>query len=209
MSISTYAELKTAVANWLEDDNLTDRIPEFIALAEFDASNTLRVRLMESRDTSITTVAGTEFYTLPTTFLEARFVQFNRNPVRRMKYRTPEQYITEKASTTTGDSQVFTIIGSEIGFRPIPSAAWTVEISMYSRLAPLSDSNTTNWFTDNAPQILLYGALYHASIYLVDNERVAAFHTVFNQMIGKWNDSEQSGRFSGSHKSMRTATGNP
>lgn len=34
MSISTYAELKTAVANWLEDSTLTARVPEFIALAQ-------------------------------------------------------------------------------------------------------------------------------------------------------------------------------
>ena len=34
MAIGTYAELQTAVANWLDRDDLTDRIPEFIALAE-------------------------------------------------------------------------------------------------------------------------------------------------------------------------------
>jgi hypothetical protein len=34
MSITTYAELKTAVANWLARADLTDRIPEFILMAE-------------------------------------------------------------------------------------------------------------------------------------------------------------------------------
>jgi len=34
MAISTYSELKTAVANWLDRSDLTDVIPDFITLAE-------------------------------------------------------------------------------------------------------------------------------------------------------------------------------
>jgi len=34
MAIGTYAELQTAVANWLDRSDLTDRIQEFIDLAE-------------------------------------------------------------------------------------------------------------------------------------------------------------------------------
>ena len=34
MSISTYSELKTAVANFLARTDLTDQIPDFIQLAE-------------------------------------------------------------------------------------------------------------------------------------------------------------------------------
>ena len=30
MAIGTFAELKTAAANWLDRSDLTDRIPEFI-----------------------------------------------------------------------------------------------------------------------------------------------------------------------------------
>ena len=42
MAISNYTELKTAVANWLDRDDLTDRIPEFIALAESRFNRLLR-----------------------------------------------------------------------------------------------------------------------------------------------------------------------
>ena len=48
MAISNYTELKTAVANWLDRDDLTDRIPEFIALAESRFNRLLRIRAMES-----------------------------------------------------------------------------------------------------------------------------------------------------------------
>ena len=202
MSISNYSELKQAVANWLERDDLTNRIPEFIELAEYDAAAKLRVREMEAQDTTINTVAGTEFYDLPARYLETRSVHLDRNPLRTLKYVSPEQYKKDYSSTSNGEPKVFTIIGTQIGFRPVPDSADNVQLD------PLNTGSETNWYTDNAPQILLYGALYHASIYLVDNERVAAFKAIFEQMIDQFNDSEAGGRWSGSHKSIRT-TSNP
>ena len=65
MSITNYTELKTAVANFLARSDLTDRIPEFISLAEGRLSRELETRSQELRH-DITLVSGTEFYTLPT-----------------------------------------------------------------------------------------------------------------------------------------------
>jgi len=53
MAISTFAELKTAAANWLDRSDLTDRIPEFIALAEARFNRILRIRAMETVSTAI------------------------------------------------------------------------------------------------------------------------------------------------------------
>ena len=65
MAISTYSELQTAVANWLDRDDLTARIPEFIVLAEARYNRELRIRGMETI-VDISTVAGTRSYALPT-----------------------------------------------------------------------------------------------------------------------------------------------
>ena len=59
MAIGTYAELQTAVANWLDRDDLTDRIPEFIALAEAKMNRNQRISLMDNVRTAITMAAGT------------------------------------------------------------------------------------------------------------------------------------------------------
>ena len=37
MAISTYAELKTSIANWLDRSDLTDVIPDFIASISMSA----------------------------------------------------------------------------------------------------------------------------------------------------------------------------
>ncbi len=42
MAISTYAELQTATANWLDRTDLSSRIPEFIDLAEATFNRTIR-----------------------------------------------------------------------------------------------------------------------------------------------------------------------
>jgi len=54
MAIGNYSELNTAVANWLNRDDLTDRIPEFIVLAEARFNRVLRIRAMEGLYTANT-----------------------------------------------------------------------------------------------------------------------------------------------------------
>ncbi len=69
MSVDNYGELKTAIANWAERDDLTSRIPEFIALAEDRIALDLRVRPME---TSADITISAQTAALPTGFLGVR-----------------------------------------------------------------------------------------------------------------------------------------
>jgi predicted PurR-regulated permease PerM len=69
MAIGTYAELQTAVANWLDRGDLTERIKEFIGLAEARMNRVLRLQLMVNIDTTTlggaaALVAGTRDYAL-------------------------------------------------------------------------------------------------------------------------------------------------
>ena len=64
MALTTYSELKTAIANWLDRSDLDDRIPEFIQLAEARHRRDFKIRRMETRVTA-NTIADTEYYSLP------------------------------------------------------------------------------------------------------------------------------------------------
>ena len=68
MAIGTYAELQTAVANWLDRDDLTARIPEFIALAEAKMNSNLRISLMENVSTALIMSGGVRDYSLHSGF---------------------------------------------------------------------------------------------------------------------------------------------
>jgi len=82
MAINTYATLQTAVANWLDRSDLTDRIPEFIALAEARMNRVLRLAIMLNVDETTlggatALVAGTRDYALPSGYLQ--MVDFHKN----------------------------------------------------------------------------------------------------------------------------------
>jgi hypothetical protein len=79
MSISTYAELQTAVANFLARSDLTAQIPDFIALAEGRMSRELETRSQEKRATA-TLTTGDEFIALPTDMREIREVKLKHKP---------------------------------------------------------------------------------------------------------------------------------
>ena len=78
MAINTYATLQTAVANWLDRSDLTDRIPEFIDLAEARINRALRIRLMESVSV-ISLVGGTKRYAIPSDYLQLRTIKFTKS----------------------------------------------------------------------------------------------------------------------------------
>jgi len=209
VSISTYAELQTAVTNWLDRSDIsTARVQEFIILAEARIGRKLRVRGVEERSTTAM-VIDQEYYSLPSDFLEMRNIQINTNPLKRLVYLTPQQMDFQFATTTKGTPQAFTIIGEEFQLKPIPDSTDTVEIAYFKKLTALSDSNTTNWLTSNAPDLLLYGSLIEAEAYLVDDPRIAIWKAAFDLSMNEWNLQEEKGRYSGSVLTVRTGTGNP
>jgi hypothetical protein len=81
----TYAELKSAIADFLNRQDLTSVIPTFIQLAEASINRTVRHRRMLSRATATLT---SQFTDLPDDFLEAKNIQLNSNPV------TPLSFVT-------------------------------------------------------------------------------------------------------------------
>lgn len=65
MALTTYTELKTSIADWLNRTDLTSTIPDFISLAEAQIERQLRTRQMLTR-TTLTIDA--EFESTPTDF---------------------------------------------------------------------------------------------------------------------------------------------
>ena len=68
MAITTYAELKTAIADFLNRDDLTSVSADFITLAEADINRRVRHWRMEKRSTA---QLDTQYSAMPADFLEA------------------------------------------------------------------------------------------------------------------------------------------
>lgn len=66
---------------------------------------------------------------------------------------------------------------------PTPVAALDAELAYYERPEPLSDVNQTNWTTQYAPQLLLYGTLLEAQPFLKRSDRTAEFQAGFDRAV--------------------------
>jgi hypothetical protein len=197
MAISNYTELKTAVANWLDRDDLTDRIPEFIALAEARFNRVLRIRAMESKQTA-STVAGQQNLALPARFVQMRNVQINTSPVTPMQYVTPEIFDRLYGGSSSGTPKFYTVIANELQLGPTPDSVQTIEMLFYETFTALSDAAPTNWVITNAPDVYLYGALMEAEPFIMNDARVQLWSTAFMSAINSIQEQDNKDRHSGS-----------
>ena len=208
MAISNYTELKTAVANWLDRDDLTDRIPEFIALAESRFNRLLRIRAMESKQTA-STVAGQQNLALPSRFIQMRNLQINTSPVTPMQYVTPEIFDRLYGGSSNGTPKFYTIIANELQLGPTPDTVQTIEMLFYERFENLSATVTTNWMITNAPDIYLYGAMLEAEPFIMNDPRVQLWATAFQQAIKDLQEQDNRDRHSGSALRVMNTSGYP
>ena len=206
MAIGTYAELKTAVANWLDRDDLTDRIPEFIALAEARMNRVLRLRMMESKYTA-STVASQRNYALPTGYIQMRNFQINTSPVTPLQYVSPEIYDRLWGGSTGGTPQFYTIITNEIQLGPVPGSVLTLEMLFYKKITALSGTNTTEQMLTDNPDIYLYGALLEAEPFIMNDERMGLWAKGFEQAVINLQEQDNKDRHSGSALRVMNTSG--
>ena len=67
------------------------------------------------------------------------------------------------------------------------SASWTpsgVTVSANSLAPPIEIGGPAqNWYTENAPEVLLYGALLEAKPFIMDDARIPVWQTFFNEAV--------------------------
>jgi len=213
MAIGTYAELQTAVANWLDRDDLTLRIPEFIALAEAKMNRDLRISLMENVSTAITMVAGTRDYDLPTGFTGMKEFHLTTSPIVALSYITPEMMNRMWAGSNKGKPQAFTLF-SDAGTRkvkigPAPDSAYTTSMLYLKKIDNLSVANPTETMLTENPDVYLYGALLEAEPFLMNDARIQIWAGLLQQVAKDLQDRDIFDRHSGSALRVMNTTGYP
>ena len=209
MAIGTYAQLKTAAANWLDRSDLTDRIPEFIALAEARFNRELRTRDMETVSTAISTVAGTREYSLPTGFVQMKEFHLSTDPLTPLAYITPEMMTRLWAGSAQAKPQVFTIIADNVRLGPAPDAVYTTSMLYYKTFTALSDSATTNEMLTNNPDVYLYGTLLEAEPFIMNDQRIQVWLGAFDRAVASIQNQDNKDRHSGSNLRVMSASGTP
>lgn len=196
MALTNYGELKTAVANLLNREDLTANIPDFIhiTISMINRDTKFRNRMMEaSTDLSFTS----NEVTLPSDFLEARTAVFLSSPRVRLEYVAPPQFEQTYTTDTSGTPQQFTILGTNLKVGPFPGTGVNLRLSYIQKIPAFTSDASTNWVLDSHPDVLLYGACVGACPFLGDDERLQTFFGLYDRAAAELAGMDSRARWNG------------
>jgi len=205
MAFTSYTTLKSTIADYLARSDLTSQIPDFITLAENRLRRDLRIRQMLKYVTT-NTVAGDGTVALPSDFLAMRDLHIETNPVSVIEYQSPSNFFRNARTTDSGLPTMYTVLATEFKFAPVPDSAYTLHMLYYAAPTYLSSTNSSNAFLANCPDLLLYAALGEAEPYLMNDERLQTWASLYDRGLTSLSSSDESGEFASSPLSISLAT---
>lgn len=203
MSITTHAELLTAVADYLgaRGTDLSSVDDDFVLLCEARLnygnkdpdprlqSPALRCRRMEQRATA--TATG-EYVQLPTDYLAMKSLKLTgTTPPRQLKAMPKDNFDTLLDTSVGGTPVWYEVINNEIRLAPIPTSS-ALEI-LYYKYIPALVSNDPNWLLTAHPGVYLYGTLLEAAIYIKENNDIERFGREFSSLVTALNEADEDG----------------
>lgn len=200
MSISTYAELQTAISNWSGRADLTSRAPEFIALAEAKINRLLATRDMETKDAAFS-ITG-EYVAVPTGFGAVREFYLNTNPKQILQL-MPGDTQTQTFGSDSGKPRYYEVVGSNFRFGPVPDGTYSATLIYSKTIAALSGSNTTNWLLTAYPDIYLYGSLLELSFYLKNHAHAGVWKEAYYGCIDELKNYNAQSKWGGNSMAVR------
>lgn len=177
MAIETYQDLLDSLGGWLMRDDLAAVLPDFVALAEADMNQRLRLRAMLKRSTA--TLSGDGYETLPADFLGLWRLTLDGEEMRF----APTSRMAGYTEGYRGLSPLyFSIVGEQIQVAPTgPQPGGVLEMTYYAKVPALSADAPSNAILRASPALYLYGALLQSAPYLQDDQRAATWGALYNQ----------------------------
>ena len=206
MAITTYGELQTAIANWLQRSDLTSRLPEFIALAEDRVAHDLRIREMETTS-DVTITASTTTTALPTNFLGLRRMYLNVSGAPRIDYYPPEAFWKIYDSANSGRPIRVTIEAGNFVWGPTPDSSYTAKALCWIKPTAWSATSDTNSILTNHTGLYLYGSLLEAALYLEDDAAAMKYAMRYQEEVERVKRSDRKDRYPAGQKSSRSEVG--
>jgi len=205
MAFTSYSTLKTKIGEYLARTDLDSQIPDFIRLAEERLRRDLRIRQMLKVATA-NTVADDATVSLPSDFLAMKDLHIDATPVRVLQFQNTSNFFRNARVTDKGVPTMYTLLGSEFQFAPKPDKAYTLRMVYYHKPDFLSDSNASNLFLANCPDLLLYGALAEAEPYLMNDERIQTWASLYDRGLASLRASDDDSEYPSSPMSITIST---
>lgn len=201
MAITTYDELKAAIADFLNRDDLVSVIPTFISLAEAQMQREVRHYKMMQRATA---PIDSRYTAVPGNWLETiRFHVVGDQSYRIENTSMDDILQLRTANPTAGRPTHYSHIGDQLEVYPTPDGTYTSELLYYEKIPALSDSNTTNWLLQDAPDAYLYGSLLQSAPYLREDTRSQVWTPLYAGAVASLNNQSEKARYGSAGMRMR------
>lgn len=202
----TFGSLQTDIQSYLERGTVLDQVvfqqlPSLINLAERRISRELKVLGFVVAAT-FTMQPNLAVYAKPDRWRKLISINvggsvaspITRNPVFPRSYEYIRQYWPDDTQTNTtvygtpGPPKFYAEYNYQnIIVAPTPDAAYPAEIVYYEEPALLDATNTTNWITQYAPNLLLYSTLLECTPFLKSDERIGTWTTMYERAAATLN----------------------
>ena len=195
----TFTTLQQDVRRYLErgttyasDPVVFEQIPRLINLAERRIARELKIQGF------INVVAGTlqtgvSVYNKPDRWRDTVSINIgtgSQNNTRKILFSRVYEYMLSYWPDRTATEEP--IFYSDYDFShwliaPTPDADYPFEILYYELPPLLDDAVQTNWLTEYAPQLLLYGTLLEATPFLKNDERMPVWQSMYDRAAAMLN----------------------
>ena len=205
MPITTYTDLKTSIASWLNRDDLTSVIPDFISLAEAGINRDLRhYKMIERADATL----DSRYVQMPADWMETVRFSITSGDTYRLELVSRDDMLEyrQKTANASGRPRFYANIGDTIEVFPTPDADYTMQLQYYAKTPALSDSNASNWLLLDAPDVYLYGTLIQSAPYLQDDARTQTWAALYAAALQSLQKASDDTRFAGSGLRMRVTS---
>lgn len=208
MAIDTYAKLQSAISDELNRNDLLATVTAYssgpidgaikrsIENCELRLNRTLRVRQMET-STTMTLVAATSVYSLPSDFIQARLAYVDAQPITLIEQTTLENLFAQYPNSATSKPQKMAIVGATLQLRPIPDSAYSVPLYYYAQPAALSDTQTTNTLFAISPDLYLYGSCLELTRFLGEDARLQVWKGFYDEAVRLITEDSNAAKWSG------------
>lgn len=195
----TFTTLQEDVRRYLErgssyasDPVVYDQIPRLINLAERRIARELKIQGFINVVTG-TLQAGVSVYAKPDRWRDTVSINIgtgvNNNTRKVLFTRAYEYLLSYWPDRTATDRPLFYADYDYTHwlYAPTPDEDYPFEILYYELPPLLDDVVQTNWLTEYAPQLLLYGTLLEATPFLKNDERIPVWQSMYDRSAAMLN----------------------
>jgi len=197
--IVSYDGLVLAIQQWLDREDLDDRVPYFIRLAEAQFNRTIWSPEREA----IVTYPAAAVMPLPTDLHELRSVYMDTDPRQPLEQVTPNSLRALYPAQMTGRPLVYSVQAGKMLLGPSPDSAYSVVLDYYQKIPALTQALQSNWLINTHPDVYLFGSLLQAEFFGWNDDRLPVINAKLQEIIEEINANNNRKRYGAAPLRMR------